>query len=156
MNESQKRQLNKFQATLKASQDNARHLGGDKEQTDSRTLVVCVDGEIAEAVKLRCWMGRSRSASVVHASVWFRAPDGDSYRTGRGQAGGHGYCKHSAASEAALDAAGVYIMTRPEDGEEPRFADIGGAGMDAVEAGLLAAAVAMGWDLENNPWGFVQ
>lgn len=58
------------------------------------------------AVDARLWMGRSASASVVHCSVWLRNRAGV-FSSGRGDAGGGGYHKESAALYEAFESAGV-------------------------------------------------
>jgi hypothetical protein len=85
---------------------NGRDLQHDKEMTHAYSVVAYVDGELSELLSCRCWMGRSRSASTVYASVWLRAAP---YGAGHGKASGYGYCKTSAAIDAALRSAGVQL-----------------------------------------------
>lgn len=82
----------------------------------------------------RFYMGRSASASTVYCSVWIHGKDG-AYRSGRGNAGGYGYHKESAAMESALAAAGF------------RFKESwGGSGEQAMNLAALTVARAIGWN----------
>jgi hypothetical protein len=61
-----------------------------------------------EAVCARFYMGRASSASVVYCSVW--VTNGKDYWTsGKGDAGGGGYCKKSAALDDAIRSAGITL-----------------------------------------------
>jgi hypothetical protein len=118
---------------------NARNYDGDKERTETHKVLALLPekGPTGESryktlVDLRLWMGRSRNASTVYASVWLRSFDGSTHRSGRGTAGGGGYCKASGASDAALASAGVKVCDA--DG---RLASIHGAGMPEIDKVLL-------------------
>ena len=95
----------------------ARNYGGDKETVDTFDVIVfddsaspesmdACDGRFRNPVTLRIYMGRSRTASVVYASVWIHTRDGR-YLSGTGKAGGYGYCKRSSAAREALRSAGI-------------------------------------------------
>lgn len=60
-------------------------------------------------VTVRVYEGRSRNASTVYASVWFRSKDGETYGSGSGAAGGYGYHKVSGAVDDAFRNAGVTL-----------------------------------------------
>jgi len=118
---------------------NARNLTGEKETICRRTVVALHKGELRNAVAVRWHTGRSQSASTVYCSVWIHAANGQSV-SGHGRAGGCGYHKESAAFEAALDSAGVGLLT--DDG---RVAHIGGRGELAIREALEAITRAAGY-----------
>jgi hypothetical protein len=89
-------------------------------------------GTFQEPVDVRCWMGRSRDSSVVHASVWVHSPG--LYTSGRGRAGGGGYDKASAAIADALASAGIKLS-----------GSIDGRGDGAVCEALHAIGSALGY-----------
>lgn len=146
---------------------NARNRGGEKE-TVSKYLVLDKNGK--EFVDCRVYMGRSRSASTVYASIWV---NGDGvYTTGKGSAGGCGYHKESAAIGSAISDAGIelygdmyesshrwnYNENRENTPAEiaaikrrlaKHRAYINGVGDEAVRAALLAIAKAAG--LKGKP-----
>ncbi len=134
----------KIIATLPTSpQSNGRMLDRDKEQTKMFKVIAYKAGagryssdsasrNFCEPVTVRCWMGRSSSASVVYAAAWIN--EGANYSSGSGKAGGYGYCKHSAAIAAALRSAGVKLNK-----------DISGVGESAVRDALAAIARALGF-----------
>lgn len=104
----------------------AKNFGGDKETTDQWTVVADVPNVgLVSAVVARCYMGRSNNASVVYASLWVHA--GNSWPSGHGKAGGYGYCKRSAAVDAAICSAGITLNR-----------SIAGVGSQAIEDALLA------------------
>ncbi len=131
---------------------NARNLNGEKILADRYRLLAVVDGErvqgepLAELAHLDIYEGKSRNASTVYASVWIK--DCAEWRSGRGSAGGWGYCKASAAAAEALQAAGVRLTSTDAEGRE-RPADIGGAGETAIFAALFAVGVALGYPLSS-------
>lgn len=104
---------------------NGKNLGSTKEVVDTWNLVVDLDGELISPITVRCYMGRSSSASLVYASVWVRHKT--FYTSGHGQAGGYGYCKVSAAIDAAFRDAGIELNK-----------SISGVGASAVEAAIVA------------------
>ena len=134
------------------NQNNARNLHGEKILADRYRLLAVADGErvqgepLAELAQLDIYEGKSRNASTVYASAWVKAC-GD-WRSGRGSAGGYGYCKASAAAAEALQAAGVRLTSTDAEGRERR-SDIGGAGESAIFAALFAVGVALGYPLSS-------
>lgn len=154
---------NQFSSTLRAvlsdkPLSNAKRYD-NKELVRSYTLIACVAGDWRELVNVRCWMGRSRTASTVYCALWVDGNDskGIHWCSGSGSAGGYGYDKCSAAIEGALHSAGVKLFGKPShlaastngvfDADKP--AHIGGAGDSAVEAALYAIGEAMGYTLDQ-------
>lgn len=115
---------------------NAKNLSVDKETTHRLDVVVSTSGGLHQPISVRFYMGRSRNASTVYCSVWIHGRNYDSgpYVSGYGSAGGYGYCKSSAAFEAALTDAGVELS-------QP----IGGHGMSAVRGALEAITRKLGY-----------
>lgn len=134
------------------NQNNAKNLHGEKILADRYRLMAVADGErvqgepLAELAQLDIYEGKSRNASTVYASVWVKACD--DWRSGRGSAGGWGYCKASAAAAEALQAAGVRLTSTDAEGRE-RPSDIGGAGESAIFAALFAVGTALGYPLAS-------
>lgn len=111
---------------------NARNHFGKKELVASWNVVSCRKGEMREVITARCWMGRSRTATRVDASIWIH---GDKFHSsGRGYASGGGYHKESAAICEAIESAGVKLEK-----------DISGYGDGAINDALTAIAKAMGF-----------
>lgn len=119
--------------------NNAKNLAGDKEETASYRVIALTerDGkpEMVEAITVRCWMGRSSSASVVYASVWVRTADREHWFSGHGKAGGYGYHKESAAIDDAIRSAGITL--------DKSFS---GCGESPMRVALHAIAQAAGYD----------
>lgn len=108
---------------------NGKNYGGEKE------LIAYLEGCTADGgnpLTVRWYMGRSRRASVVYCTVWYSSVGGV-YLSGSGRAGGFGYCKKSAAFDAALGAAGLDV--RDEDGNP---ASIHGVGSYAIRKAARA------------------
>lgn len=135
-----------------------RNYSGDKELTDSYTVLAVTTGEdgtpiLSEIVNARCWMSRSRNASVVYAGIWISRHDTGTIAAGHGTAGGYGYHKASAAIQEAIDSTGIKLMGSPynrpaEAGSyeaADRVASIGGCGTNAIRDALCAIAAAMGY-----------
>ena len=81
--------------------------------TQTAALIVNTKAGPKQVVDARFWMGRSNSASVVYCSIWIH---GNGFEcSGRGQAGGYGYHKPSAAFAAAVGSAGIQLA-KPVDG----------------------------------------
>jgi hypothetical protein len=127
-----------MKATLpKENTDNARQP--DKPLLSSYCVVARVPRSerypagMAELVTCRTYMSQSRNASVVYACVWGHSVDRTRYVAGRGNAGGYGYHKPSAAVSAALRSAGVTLSE-----------SIDGRGSSALRDALIALAVALG------------
>jgi hypothetical protein len=115
------------------------------------SLVVAMpDGSIREVITVRTYMSASRHALTVKACVWIRlnTVSGD-WKNGRGEAGGYGYHKESAAIAAAVRAAGVrlygdpYAYGGPADLEKPF--DFGGSGSSFYPDVFHAIAEAAGY-----------
>lgn len=119
---------------------NAENYDGQKEQTDEVLLIAFHKRHgfitVADA---RVWMGRARTASTAYGSVWLRGAPGSKaegrYFSGRGTAGGYGYCRASACLGEALHSAGIGGNVR----------QCGGAGMSSVKMALDACAKALGY-----------
>jgi hypothetical protein len=101
-----------MKAKFLSEQSNARNLSGDKELVDSFKVVAYYKGQLTEVVTCRVWMGRSRNASTVYASVWVHAPAKNVHSSGYGSANGYGYCKTSAAIGEAIRSAGFQLDQR--------------------------------------------
>lgn len=120
----------------------AINLGDKKETIASRTLIAFEDGKFKELITARWYMGRSSSAMQVDCSVWFDSAIMEASHvewtdcSGRGKAGGGGYCKQSAAFEAAMRSAGI----KCDQG-------IAGRGMSVVEDAMIALAKQQGFDV---------
>jgi hypothetical protein len=131
---------------------NARNLGDTKETVKTYTVHGLKVNEHGRPISrplvtLRLYCGRSRSASTVYSAIWVH---GDNFwTTGKGSAGGYGYCKYSAAAQSAIDSAGVklygtpYSSTGEVDFDKP--CDIGGVGETAIKAALLSIGQALGY-----------
>jgi len=111
---------------------------------------------IITPVDVRVYMGRGSSASVVYCSVWARSrkgaklvnvftdakqpqrlamdPSQTIHVSGRGNAGGYGYHKESAAIEDAFTSAGFTFAGH-----------FGGCGDTPAEHAIEAAARFLGW-----------
>jgi len=80
----------------------------NKEITNTLNVYTVVKGEIKEVITARFYMGRSASASVVYCCLWI-----NNVCSGKGNAGGYGYHKESAALQAALTSAGIELYGTP-------------------------------------------
>jgi len=110
---------------------NGKNLGVFKEMVGSDVVIALKNKMIIEAVTARYYMGRSRTASTVHATLWVH---GAADRSGSGEADGYGYHKQSAALANAIRAAGIRLDK-----------NIHGAGDSAIREALLAVARAAGY-----------
>ena len=117
---------------IKNQVSNARNLDQDRERVGSFKVVAFKDGEFSTPIDVRVWMGRSRNATKVYASVWVHAPDVQT--SGYGYAGGYGYCRTSAAIAAAFASAGIECD------------DFSGQGEGAVHNRLAELADHLGYD----------
>ena len=107
-----------------------RNYGNEKELCGTYNIMAIYKGRMVTAVTCRIYMGRSRSASTVYATVWLH---GKEYQgSGSGQAGGYGYHKESAAVDIALCMAGVTLSR-----------SVSGTG--ETESALEATARALGY-----------
>ena len=127
-----------MKATLPATDaTNGKNYGGEKETVSTYKLVTVetdgnVDTELVVPVEARAYMGRSKDASVVYATVWVSG--NGRYMSGSGRAGGWGYHKESAAIGAAIESAGITLSE-----------SIDGVGEGAIRAALNAIADVMGY-----------
>ena len=143
------------------SKQNAKNLSGEKALIN-RILVIDKKTE-RTIVDARIWMGTSRNASTVYASVWMNGVRGkktENFHTcGYGTASGYGYHKQSAALQSAFTSAGVIFFGSPynrvetvningetveEKGWRNKRAYFGGCGDLAMTNACLAAAYALG------------
>lgn len=142
---------------------NARNMGQEKETIQTLNLIGIKKGEFKELATVRFYMGRSASASVVYCSLWVNGKDKkghEIYVSGRGNAGGYGYHKSSAAMQEALDSAGIELYGNayvPGREKEKRYglqtkkvdfkkrAHINGVGDTAIEDAIMAIGEALGY-----------
>ncbi len=116
-------------------QDNGKNYGGEKETVCRYSLVVLQDdGTLGEVVNVVVYMGRSRTASKVYASVWLGCYERSVHTSGTGSAGGYGYHKESAAVGKAFTSAGIELAE-----------DIRGRGTRAIYDALEAVAEHLGY-----------
>lgn len=137
-----------LKAKFKNPQMNGRNYSGEKEEVAHHMVTAFKKGEFFTPVTVRAWMGRSRNASTVYASIWISAPDKNIYCAGHGSAGGYGYHKESAAIQEAITSAGIELtgdVYGRNDEKKNKRADIGGVGDSAVRAAIDAIARAAGY-----------
>ena len=133
----------KIKASIVKKAENAKRPD-NKELVSAYSLVVRLpSGEMREAVTARCYMGRSASASVVHAVLWVRCADGE-WTSGSGSAGGYGYHKESAAIADAVRSAGIELKDLENDCKDHWFA-FGGTGESYYPQVFEAIARAAGY-----------
>ena len=114
----------------------------NKETVNHLDVVTIKKGEIVNPVTARFYMGRSSSASVVYCCLWV-----DGRYSGRGQAGGYGYHKESAALQEAIKSVGIQLKGDPygREGKEGGNCSIHGIGQQGMELALKAIARAAGY-----------
>jgi hypothetical protein len=104
----------------------------------SYTVVGTVKGELKEIASLNLYQG---SGLTVRACFWMQYGE---YRSGRGSAGGGGYCKFSAAAADAISNAGIQLWGSAYNNHKTvsfkHPAHISGVGEQAIEAALIAIA----------------
>jgi hypothetical protein len=133
--------------------DVARRNGKNLDDTKERVQAYKVYGLTVEdghpvskcLLELRIYMGRSKSASTVYASLWVH---GDHWTAGSGSASGYGYCKYSQAAAGAIESAGIELYGKPHGYGEVDYSkpcDIGGVGESAIKAALFAIGQALGY-----------
>lgn len=127
---------------------NGRNYSGEKELVSVYSLMaIDANGDLEEIVDCRCWMGRSRNASVVYAAIWIHG--NGRFLAGHGKAGGYGYHKESAAIDEAITSAGISLFGSPynaPDGDPSRKASIAGVGDSAIHSALAAIGAALGYE----------
>ena len=121
-----------MKAQIVSTQSNAVNYDNKKELVNSWNVVVNSDDGLKNIITVRCYMGRSASASTIYASLW--VCDAEHRTSGTGKAGGYGYHKESAAIAEAIRSAGIELDK-----------DIAGAGESAIEQALGAIAYALGY-----------
>ena len=126
---------------------NARNLSGEKEIVSSYTVTAYYKGEFYTPVRVACYMGKSRNASTLYASVWVSDRKNNREYSGFGSASGYGYHKESAAIEGALTDAGIELRgdVYGRDINKTKPAYIGGCGDSAVRYALEAVARKLGY-----------
>jgi len=134
----------KIKASIVKKESNARRPD-NKELVSAYSLVVRMpSGELREAVTACCYMGRSASASVVHAVIWVRCKDGE-WTSGSGSAGGYLYDKESAALADAVKSAGIELKDLDRTDRKDRRFDFGGTGSSYYPQVFDAIARAAGY-----------
>lgn len=127
---------------------NGKNLSGGKELVSAYSIVGMIEGEMREIVVARCYMGRSRSASTVYASIWVNGiwVNGEGFSvSGSGRANGYGYHKESTAIGEAISSAGIELYDSTDKREPYKTrAYIDGVGERAIEMALEAIAIAAG------------
>lgn len=153
-----------MKAIIKNPQANGYNYSRDKEIVGCYTVAGRINGEMCEIVTARAYMGRSRSASTVYASVWVHYME--NVCSGKGSAGGYGYHKESAAFAEAIRSAGIELWGSAYTPERWNYAEkrentpaemramarkqakqrayIGGVGSEAMRAAFEAIARAVG------------
>lgn len=100
-----------MKAIIQTQNQNGRNYGNEKELVGAYSVMGKINGELREVVVARAYMGRSRSASTVYASIWVHGAD--IHAAGHGSAGGYGYHKESAAFAEAITSAGIELYGSP-------------------------------------------
>lgn len=130
-----------------------------KETCGSYTLVAATRNDkiptgfqFDHPVRVTIYCGRSRSASTVWATI--RAGNDTFHCSGSGSASGYGYCKRSAAVDAAINAAKIELFGSAYTGQGgqvdyTRHASISGVGESAIEAAIYAIGEALGFPKES-------
>jgi hypothetical protein len=164
---------NHIKAVLTSSKRNAINYSGEKETVQSISIV-CRKTE-KPVLSCHVYMGRSRSASTVYASLWLhnikehkllKKHKGKFYSnilgdetgekhyqgntSGKGRAGGYGYCKTSAAIQEAITSAGIEFYgspypSRPTNNHKDMTKKANIAGTGCHRWALLAIAYAAGY-----------
>lgn len=110
-----------------------RVLAAEKEMIRAMSVIGMKGGKMREVVTARWWRSRSRSASVVYATIWVNAQDGGC--SGHGKAGGGGYHKESAALGVAIRNAGITLASPIE-----------ARGDGAIDDAMRAIALHLGYE----------
>jgi hypothetical protein len=117
----------KIKASIIKKAENAKRPD-NKELVSAYSLVVRLpSGELREVITVKCYMGHSTSASVVHAVLWVKCAD-NHWTSGSGHAGGYGYHKESAAISDAISSAGIELKDLDRTDRKDRWFDLSGTG----------------------------
>jgi hypothetical protein len=122
-----------MKAQIVSTQSNAVDYDNKKELVNSWNVIVNSEDGLKNIITVRCYMGRSASASTIYASLW--VCDAEHRTSGTGKAGGYGYHKESEAIAEAVKSAGISLDK-----------GISGAGSSAIDDALKAIAAALGFD----------
>ena len=134
----------KIKAQIIKKAENAKRPD-NKELVSAYSLVVRLpSGDMREVITVRCYMGRSASASVVYAVLWVCCADGH-WTSGSGHAGGYGYHKESAAIADAVKSAGIELKDLDRTDRKDRWFDFGGTGTSYYSQVFEAIARAAGY-----------
>lgn len=98
-----------MKAIFKKPVSNAVNHSREKEIVGAYSVLGKINGEMREILTARAYMGRSRSASTVYASIWVHGLTADTCTSGKGSAGGYGYHKESAAFAEAISSANIEL-----------------------------------------------
>lgn len=146
----------------KTEVSNARQPG-NKETTGTIVVIGCKANKMQELITVHFYMGRSSQASVVYCNIWVHGKN--YWISGKGQAGGWGYHRQSAAFQDALSSAQVKLVGNPYKGMEKTYevynretqktkvikqdftkeCHIGGCGDTAIDDALKAIAFELGY-----------
>lgn len=108
-----------------------RNYGNEKETATHKSVICIVDGKAIEPITYRAYMGRSKGAATVYATIWIHSSE--CHRSGSGKAGGYGYHKESAAAYEAAISCGFEFNKHL-------------AGTGQIDQMLEAMALALGYD----------
>jgi hypothetical protein len=134
----------KIKAQIVKKAENAKRPD-NKELVSAYSLVVRLpSGEMRDVVTVKCYMGRSASASVIHAVMWVKCADGH-WTSGSGSAGGRGYHKESVAIASAISSAGIELQDLDRTDRKDRWFDLGGTGTSYYPQVFEAIARAAGY-----------
>ena len=122
-----------MKAQIVSTQSNAVDYDNKKELVNSWNVIVNSEDGLKNIITVRCYMGRSASASTIYASLWVY--DAEHRTSGTGKAGGYGYHKESEAIAEAVKSAGISLDK-----------GISGEGSSAIDDALKAIAAALGFD----------
>jgi len=132
-------------AVLGKQVSNGKNLSHEKEVVNTFSAIGYKKGGMKELITIRCYMGRSSSASKVYATIWVKS-DGY-YTSGHGSAGGCGYDKISAAIDDAIISANIELRGKVYDSKSKsrRKTSINGIGTSAIREAMQAIARKLGY-----------
>lgn len=131
--------------------ENGKNYSQAKEMISAYNLIAKQGRTMVEAVTVRVYMGRSRSASTVYATIWARGNGDDKqWISGTGSAGGYGYCKESSAIASAIHDAGIELYGDPYGRKKNKTRMyFGGTGLSRLQDILAAIAKAQGFNVNG-------